>query len=102
MRRGTRSPTLALRRREDPQSRCAAVKTRKLTRGSVPGACVPCSERQGGYTRVLKCGNRHGDWAPMAYIEFVDRDGELRPAKRPWDDADDEPAAEVEESDSGS
>src|SRR5207253_10551362 len=32
------------------------------------------SERKGGYTRVLKAGFRHGDSAPMAVIEFVDRD----------------------------
>ncbi len=31
-------------------------------------------ERQGGYIRVLKAGYRHGDNAPMAVIEFVDRD----------------------------
>jgi large subunit ribosomal protein L17 len=30
--------------------------------------------RQGGYTRVLKAGFRYGDNAPMAIIEFVDRD----------------------------
>ena len=29
--------------------------------------------RQGGYTRILKCGFRTGDKAPMAYIELVDR-----------------------------
>lgn len=32
------------------------------------------AERQGGYTRVLKAGFRYGDMAPMAIIEFVDRD----------------------------
>ena len=32
------------------------------------------SGRPGGYTRVLKAGFRHGDNAPMAIIEFVDRD----------------------------
>jgi large subunit ribosomal protein L17 len=31
-------------------------------------------ERMGGYTRVLKAGFRFGDNAPMAVIEFVDRD----------------------------
>ena len=31
-------------------------------------------ERQGGYIRVLKAGYRYGDNAPMAVIEFVDRD----------------------------
>ena len=31
-------------------------------------------ERPGGYTRVLKAGFRYGDSAPMAVIEFVDRD----------------------------
>ena len=31
-------------------------------------------ERNGGYTRVLKAGFRHGDSAPVAVIEFVDRD----------------------------
>ena len=32
------------------------------------------ADRKGGYTRVLKAGFRHGDNAPMAIIEFVDRD----------------------------
>ena len=31
-------------------------------------------ERHGGYTRVLKAGFRYGDNAPLAVIEFVDRD----------------------------
>ena len=32
------------------------------------------ADRPGGYTRVLRCGFRHGDNAPMAIIEFIDRD----------------------------
>jgi large subunit ribosomal protein L17 len=32
------------------------------------------SDRPGGYTRIIKNGNRHGDYAPIAYIELVDRD----------------------------
>ncbi|MEZ5524923.1 MAG: 50S ribosomal protein L17 [Pseudomonadales bacterium] len=39
--------------------------------------------RPGGYTRILKCGFRAGDKAPMAYIELVDR-----PAS--FEEADDE------------
>ncbi len=31
-------------------------------------------DRQGGYIRIMKAGFRHGDSAPMAVIEFVDRD----------------------------
>lgn len=34
--------------------------------------------RPGGYTRVLKAGFRHGDNAPVAVIEFVDRDESAR------------------------
>ena len=30
-------------------------------------------ERPGGYLRILKCGVRSGDRAPMAYVELVDR-----------------------------
>ena len=37
-------------------------------------------EREGGYTRVLKAGNRYGDNAPMAVIELVDRDPDAKGA----------------------
>ena len=34
--------------------------------------------RKGGYTRIIKAGFRYGDNAPMAVIEFVDRDIEAK------------------------
>ena len=38
------------------------------------------ADRQGGYVRVLKAGFRYGDMAPMAIIEFVDRDRDAKGA----------------------
>jgi len=38
------------------------------------------AERNGGYVRVLKAGFRYGDMAPMAIIEFVDRDVDAKGA----------------------
>lgn len=35
-------------------------------------------DRAGGYTRIMKAGFRYGDNAPMAVIEFVDRDVEAK------------------------
>ena len=37
-------------------------------------------DRRGGYCRVLKAGFRYGDMAPMAIIEFVDRDPKAKGA----------------------
>ena len=35
-------------------------------------------ERKGGYTRIIKKGYRYGDSAPMAIIEFIDRDKQAK------------------------
>ena len=46
----------------------------KETVGKLFGELGPrCIERPGGHTRILKCGFRAGDTAPMAFIELVDR-----------------------------
>ncbi|MGI9379546.1 MAG: 50S ribosomal protein L17 [Methyloligellaceae bacterium] len=50
------------------------------------------ADRHGGYTRVLKAGFRHGDSAPMAVIELVDRDEDAK-------GLDSGPSQEVEEVD---
>ena len=39
-------------------------------------------KRNGGYTRIIKAGFRYGDNAPMAIIEFVDRDVEAKKADK--------------------
>jgi len=39
-------------------------------------------KRHGGYTRIIKAGFRYGDNAPMAIIEFVDRDVEAKRVDR--------------------
>ena len=49
-------------------------------------------KRTGGYTRIIKAGFRYGDNAPMAIIEFVDRDIEAKKVDKKKKD----PAKEVE------
>ena len=44
-------------------------------------------DRKGGYTRIIKAGFRYGDNAPMAIIEFVDRDVEAKRVDKPKKDA---------------
>ena len=52
-------------------------------------------KRAGGYTRIIKAGFRYGDNAPMAVIEFVDRDVEAkRVDKKKKNPAKDTPKAE--------
>ena len=42
--------------------------------------------RKGGYTRIIKAGYRYGDNAPMAIIEFVDRDVQAKRVDKPKKD----------------
>ena len=43
-------------------------------------------KRTGGYTRIIKAGFRYGDNAPMAIIEFVDRDVQAKRVDKPKKD----------------
>ena len=49
---------------------------------------VRMKDRPGGYTRILKCGNRPGDNAPMAYVQLVDFDLDAHAAL--FDDGEDD------------
>ncbi len=53
------------------------------------------ADRQGGYTRVLKAGFRHGDSAPMAVVELVDRDTDAKGQDSGPVDVDDDNEAEA-------
>ena len=53
-------------------------------------------KRNGGYTRIIKAGFRYGDNAPMAIIEFVDRDVEAKRVDKPKKDTTKEAPKTVE------
>ena len=52
----------------------AQLQDEKLVEKLLTTLATRYKSRAGGYTRILKAGFRHGDMAPMAVIEFVDRD----------------------------
>ena len=52
--------------------------------------------RKGGYTRIIKAGFRYGDNAPMAIIEFIDRDVEAKRVDKPKKDISEETPKAVE------
>lgn len=54
------------------------LRDNELTQKLFGSLATRYAERKGGYTRVLKAGNRHGDMAAMAVIELVDRDVEAK------------------------
>ncbi len=68
---------VTLAKRGDLHARRQAIsKVRDLTQvGKLFATIGPrYSDRNGGYIRIMKAGFRHGDNAPVAVIEFVDRD----------------------------
>lgn len=50
------------------------IKDKKAVEKLINVLSTRYKDRPGGYIRIIKAGFRHGDLAPVAYIEFVDRD----------------------------
>lgn len=74
--RGFAEPLITLARRDSVANRRLAFDRlrNKATVGKLFTQLGPrYKERPGGYIRILKCGYRPGDRAPMAYVELVDR-----------------------------
>jgi large subunit ribosomal protein L17 len=58
----------------------SAIKSDALVKRLFDTIAPRYAERHGGYLRIMKAGFRQGDNAPMAVIEFVDRDTEAKGA----------------------
>lgn len=59
----------------------AQIRDEKMVRKLFETIGPRFTDRAGGYTRVMRAGFRYGDNAPMAVIEFVDRDTSARGAE---------------------
>ena len=72
---------VTLGKRGDLQSRrktIAILQDEKMTKKIFDTFADRYKDRNGGYTRIVKLGNRYGDNAPTAVIEFVDRDEDAK------------------------
>ena len=56
----------------------SVIQDKSLSKKIIEVLAPRYKERNGGYTRIIKLGNRFGDNAPTAVIEFVDRDTEAK------------------------
>ena len=74
--RSVAEPLITLAKKDSVANRRLAFDRlrNKATVGKLFGELGPrYADRPGGYIRILKCGERPGDKAPMAYVELVDR-----------------------------
>ena len=72
---------ITLGKKGDLESRRKAIsilQDQKMAKKTFDVLAVRYKERNGGYTRIIKLGNRFGDNAPTAVIEFVDRDEDAK------------------------
>ena len=72
---------ITLGKKGDLQSRRKAIsilKDQAMAKKTFDILADRYKDRSGGYTRVIKLGNRFGDNSPMAVIEFVDRDEDAK------------------------
>ena len=92
---------LTMGKKADLMSRRRVVSTlqdKKMTKKIFDILAPRYKDRNGGYTRIIKLGNRYGDNAPTAVIEFVDRDIEAKGKdsgpvieKKPSSDSEEQP-----------
>ena len=74
-------PLITLGKKGDLSSRRKAMsilQDEKMTKKIFDTLANRYTERKGGYTRIIKLGNRYGDNAPTAVIEFIDRDEDAK------------------------
>ena len=63
---------------ESRRKAISILQDQKMSKKIFDVLAVRYKERNGGYTRIIKLGNRFGDNAPTAVIEFVDRDEDAK------------------------
>ena len=63
---------------ESRRKAISILQDQKMAKKTFDVLAVRYKERNGGYTRIIKLGNRFGDNAPTAVIEFVDRDEDVK------------------------
>jgi large subunit ribosomal protein L17 len=94
---------ITLGKKGDLQSRRKTISTlqdNKMSKKVFDVLADRYKNRNGGYTRIIKLGNRFGDNAPTAVIEFVDRDENAKGLdsgpvieKKSTEEADEQPSA---------
>ena len=63
---------------ESRRKTIAILQDEKMTKKIFDTFANRYKDRKGGYTRIIKIGNRYGDNAPTAVIEFINRDEEAK------------------------